>query len=189
MGLRHATEPDHVTTVATMGSYYKKHLLVGFLWSAGHSGMIMLAALSLHLLGINLSSLIPLSWDVLVGIAMMIMAVFVVRPKHQHTHMHFPDTIHHHRHHEGHHIQMHKPALFGMLHGLAGSAAAMLLFSNNLLFLGIFNIGVMVSMFLMTLLIGRIAPRLNIEKARLVLSGIAFGVGLMLVLQHVPGLH
>lgn len=185
LGLKHALEPDHIATVATMGHHYKKYIVVGALWGAGHAGMILLVAMLLNMAGFNLIAILPLSWETLVGIAMVLMGVFTLKTWHIHPHFHglkLHIHLHSHMYGDDHHSRYeHKPLMFGMLHGLAGSGAVMLLSANNMLFLLVFSAGTIIAMLGMMAAVRTVFSKVRFDNMRLVLAGISIGVGAILI--------
>ncbi|MFQ5970635.1 MAG: hypothetical protein ACE5J2_09115 [Nitrososphaerales archaeon] len=186
LGVKHALEPDHIATVVTMGHHYRKYVVVGALWSAGHAGMILLVAMLLNIAGFNISVILPLSWEVLTGIAMVVMGVFTLKTWHIHPHFHgLKLHIHLHRHASGddHHSRYeHKPLMFGMLHGLAGSGVAIILFANNMLFLLVFSAGTIIAMLGVMAVVRTVFSKVRFDNMRLVLAGISIAIGIMLII-------
>lgn len=184
-GLKHATEADHIVAVSTIVSEYRslrRSAIVGALWGMGHTA----ALIAVGVVALALRVAIPewvASW-LEFGVALMIIglgASVLVRAlrkrrdfhlhRHQHdgvshVHVHFHD---HQSEHAGP-VAAHshavlivgvKPFLVGAMHGLAGSAALMLLVLaqtqstiTGLVYLGIFGVGTIVGMILMSGLVG-----------------------------------
>ncbi len=181
MGLRHAFEPDHVATVATLGHLYNRHVIAGALWSTGHASTILLVALLINFLGFDITKYAPVSFDMLVGIAMIVLGISTLKIFHIHPHFH-TGKFHVHGHDKEHHeIYQHKPFAFGMLHGLAGSGAAMILFSSNLLFLSVFGVGTIISMIAMTIGLRTILLKISPQVVRTVVSAASIVIGSILV--------
>jgi len=149
LGMRHAIEADHVAAVASMTTRTKslrEAMRLGATWGLGHT-------LTLFLFGsivIFSDSVIPdtmaLSLEFVVGIMLVILGVDVIRRmrkervhfhlhkhddgvKHFHAHSHQGEgqhqkSTHEHTHQKGFHLR----SLFvGMMHGMAGSAALIVL--------------------------------------------------------------
>lgn len=143
LGLQHAAEPDHLAAVGTLvlrRRDTRRATLFGLLWGLGHAGILLAVGLSLHLLRIQ----IPEAWmergEALVG-GMLVLLGFLATREHLGRRLHF----HHHRHGEVVHGHFHHHAaepghdhahgyrlerqsfLVGMVHGLAGSGALLIL--------------------------------------------------------------
>lgn len=201
-GLKHATEVDHIVAVSTIVSEHRslwRSAVVGALWGMGHTASLI----AVGVLGLALRVAIPVwvaSW-LEFGVALMIIglgASALVRAlgrrrslhlhRHQHeglshVHVHFHD---HETEHAGpvaahsHAISIVgiKPFLVGAMHGLAGSAALMLLVLAQtqslivgLLYLGIFGLG---SIFGMVVMSGLVGLPFVLTSRRL--SGIHYGL-------------
>ena len=185
-GLKHATEVDHVVAISTIVSRHKNvfhSALVGGLWGAGHTASLLIVAAIV----LSLRVAIPASvsgWLEL-GVAVMIICLGIsalrraVRQNarvhvHQHSHDGLSHThIHFHEHETRHQPATQsqhshalsrlgwKPALIGMMHGLAGSGALMLLVLTQIsspglgfLYVATFGAGSIAGMLLMSGLIG-----------------------------------
>jgi ABC-type nickel/cobalt efflux system permease component RcnA len=199
LGLRHATDADHIAAVGAMVSErpgWRSALKTGVLWGAGHTASILVAGLCV--LGLQL--VIPESVARLleIGVALMVLGLGgsalarALRSRgdvHSHYHAH-GSVMHRHLHfHDGREAHpvawpdraathalappdlrhaRHaarpsavKPVLVGMMHGLAGSAALMLLVLaripspvQGMLTLAVFGLGSIAGMAMMSLGIG-----------------------------------
>ncbi len=149
VGMRHALEADHVAAVATLATNSRSvshSVRQGMVWGVGHTLTLLLFS-SLVLLG---GSIIPerlAQWlELLVGCMLVGLGIDVFRKLikeriHFHVHQHADQAPHFHAHsHEGE--SLHTPsrhdhnhpqgfpyrALFvGLMHGMAGSAALIVL--------------------------------------------------------------
>ncbi len=179
-GLKHATEADHIVAVSTIVSEHRNVLraaLVGGLWGVGHTASLLFVGVVVLLLRVA----VPLraaAW-LEFGVALMIVGLGInvivraLRRQNVHAHAHEHDGVTHaHLHfHDRETAQPShshatarvgfKPVLVGAMHGLAGSAALTLLvltqiesFGLGLLYLGVFGIGSVVGMLLMSSLVG-----------------------------------
>lgn len=183
-GLKHATEVDHVVAVSTIASQQRNVLrsaLVGALWGAGHTASLLVVGVVVLVLRIAIPERVS-SW-LEFGVALMIIGlggvalwkslrnrsdVHVHEHSHDgmsHVHIHFHESeTRHDRERKHSHAVMAigvKPVLIGMMHGLAGSGALTLLVLTQissawigLLYLGIFGVGSIAGMLLMSGLIG-----------------------------------
>jgi len=151
LGLKHATEADHLAAVSTIVSERRSVLgaaRVGALWGLGHTTSLFLAGLLVILLGISIPKPVAIALELCV--AMMIVTLgtrllfLISRKSHRiHVHSHVHDGQRHvHFHydeshdahaavqtHEGSHagLSQWRTYLVGVVHGLAGSAALTLL--------------------------------------------------------------
>ena len=179
-GLQHATEADHVTAVATLVSKNRKlgkASLLGALWGAGHTLTLFIAGLAVLLLAVSIPEKLALSLEFGVGIMLIILGLSVIRSvrknavidsffnmfstKHMHPHAH-GNKIHVHPHsHDEEHTHSHKSVIVGMIHGMAGSGALMLVVlstvdsvMNGLAYIALFGIGSIVGMLAISTVIG-----------------------------------
>ena len=151
LGLKHATEADHLVAVSTIVSERRsiwQAAGVGALWGVGHTASLLVAGL----LVISLGVAIPAPVANLLELAVAFMIIFLgtrllyvilrARPDlhvhahthdgRQHIHLHFHDEHHAHAvgmtHNERHSgLSGWRPVLVGIVHGFAGSAALTLL--------------------------------------------------------------
>ncbi len=157
LGLKHATEADHLVAVTTIVSEQRsivRSALIGALWGVGHTASLLLAGVLVLVIGVT----IPASVASLLEFSVALMIIFLgtrilylvlrrQRRVHVHTHSHDGSThthLHFHDQSGAHtanhssnlnHDQPHhprglwgwRPVLVGMVHGLAGSAALTLL--------------------------------------------------------------
>lgn len=179
-GLQHATEADHVTAVAILVSKNRKlgkASLLGALWGAGHTLTLFIAGLAVLLLAVSIPEKLALSLEFGVGIMLIILGLSVIRSvrknavidsffnmfstKHMHPHAH-GNKIHVHPHsHDEEHTHSHKSVMVGMIHGMAGSGALMLVVlstvdsvTNGLAYIALFGIGSIVGMLAISTIIG-----------------------------------
>ena len=185
-GLKHATEVDHVVAISTIVSRHKNifhSALVGALWGAGHTASLLVVAVIVLSLRIAIPEAVS-GWLEL-GVAIMIIGLGISALRralrenaHVHVHQHNHDGLaHSHIHfheqatrhepvsqsHHSHAVSRlgWKPIFIGMMHGLAGSGALMLLVLTQInsswlgfLYVATFGVGSIVGMLLMSGLIG-----------------------------------
>jgi ABC-type nickel/cobalt efflux system permease component RcnA len=185
-GLKHATEVDHVVAISTIVSRHKNifhSAVVGALWGAGHTASLLIVAAIVLSLRIAIPERVS-GWLEL-GVAIMIIGLGVSALRkalqqnahvhlHQHNHNGLSHThVHFHEDETGHEPAVQsrhshnisrlgwKPVLIGMMHGLAGSGALMLLVLTQIsspwlgfLYVATFGLGSIVGMLLMSGLIG-----------------------------------
>jgi sulfite exporter TauE/SafE len=144
LGVKHALEADHVAAVAslaTRSASLHDHVRLASVWGVGHAltivvigsfvvvlGLSLPAALAQALEGVVAVVLIALGFDVLRRVRRSRIHVHVHRhdggPPHIHAHAHAGEAAHHPSHHRHRHVHVGWRALaVGIVHGLAGSAA------------------------------------------------------------------
>jgi ABC-type nickel/cobalt efflux system permease component RcnA len=165
LGIQHALDPDHLVTMSSLVSKHKslkKASLLGIFWGLGHTTTLFVAGLLLLILKITIPQKLALSFEFIVGFVIMILGITVIKDlilnkKHIHKHMHEGEKhLHFHEHKKTeNHNHLHKSFFIGTIHGMAGSAALMLLVLStvNSIYTGlgyilIFGIGSITGMFL-----------------------------------------
>ncbi|MEZ5308617.1 MAG: sulfite exporter TauE/SafE family protein [Pyrinomonadaceae bacterium] len=206
LGLKHAVEADHLAAVSTIVADRKSlfgSAIVGGFWGVGHTISLLIVGGFVIFLKLKISESLEAKLEALVGAMLVLLGLNAIRKLWK------SETVHIHKHeHSGHehlHIHSHESSslpfshhlkklsprsiIIGMVHGLAGSAALMLLVvptidspSIALLYILIFGVGSIGGMMLMSLLIGLpihfTAGRFKFfNKAVLFLAG-AFSCGL-----------
>ena len=145
LGFRHAFEPDHLAVVSTLATRQGSPLAaarLGLAWALGHTASVGVVVLAIIALGVRFpASLWPVA-DLLVGALLVVLGGSVLYRYwrggwHLHAHSHGTGNgahLHLHSHAESPaHGHAHPPAdlrrslAFGLLHGLAGSAAILVL--------------------------------------------------------------
>ena len=157
LGMRHATDPDHVIAVTTIVARHRtmKHAaVIGAVWGLGHTLTILAVGSAIILLGWVIPPRVGLSMEFSVGLMLILLGVlnlsgmlqwlaetfspargdFIDRHPHTHApegHMHPPEGAPIgwlDRHCGGLGLyQILRPLVVGIVHGLAGSAAVALL--------------------------------------------------------------
>lgn len=149
IGMRHALETDHVAAVAVLATRTKsiKHAIpLGIMWGVGHTLTLFAFGVTVLLLGTVVPDSLSRILEGLVGVMLVVLGGDVIRRLirdriHFHGHRHSSGTNHFHAHsHAGekahkdsnhaheHPASMPIRALFvGIMHGMAGSAALVLL--------------------------------------------------------------
>ncbi len=210
LGLRHALEPDHVAAVSTFSSHESNVVRSSFLgayWGLGHTAALLVFGMAIALMRLAITPLIARDLDFVVGLMLIALGVNVfVGMKRQgiriHAHAHEHDgTQHTHWHvhaggadHEHEHRFLRaagKPFLVGVVHGLAGTGAVMLMVVvaiPSLLiaagYLLVFGAGVIGSMMAMSLLMSvpgafTVGRTLAVERVVRIAAGffsLGFGV-------------
>ncbi|HWP45050.1 MAG TPA: urease accessory protein UreH [Blastocatellia bacterium] len=179
VGLRHAMEADHLAAVTAIVSERKSILgssLVGGLWGLGHTLSLLAAGIAVLLLDFQIGERAGLALEFCVAIMLVGLGANAIRK------LLAGGTLHTHEHRHGHHTHTHphvhghdpepyahthhglrldkKPLLVGMMHGLAGSGAVMLLVLSTisspvvgLIYIALFGIGSIGGMLVMSALI------------------------------------
>lgn len=180
LGIKHATEADHLAAVSTIVSERKSlwsSAFIGGLWGLGHTVSLFIAGVFVLLLNYQISEKTERFLEFGVGIMLLLLGLNVLRKilrggkLHFHTHQHGAHPhVHPHLHTpasadgpETHHGFKFSPRsmFIGMIHGLAGSAALMLLIIPTiesrvvgLLYIVIFGLGSIGGMMIMSFLVG-----------------------------------
>lgn len=190
LGIRHATEPDHVVAVSTIVSEHKnawRSALVGALWGLGHSLALLVAGLVLLAIRCHITETLGACLETGVALMIVILGIGVLRRLlrdrtiHIHAHEHGGHPhIHLHSHTHGHeheHAHPHgatawklKPIMVGIMHGLAGSGALTIMvmqkmpsLATGLLYVVVFGAGTVVGMWTMG---GLLSLPLNVVAGR-----------------------
>lgn len=145
LGIKHALDADHLIAVSTIVSEHRSlkwASLIGAFWGLGHTATLFVVGLLVIGLRLTIPPRLALGLEFLVALMLVILGgsilwrSFRVEKLHLHAHAHNPEThAHFHLHgsreedhsHPHPFTSMRKPFLVGMVHGLAGSAALMLL--------------------------------------------------------------
>jgi sulfite exporter TauE/SafE len=173
LGLKHATEADHLAAVSTIVSERRSiwhSAAVGALWGIGHTAALLVAGVFVLGLGLvipdRVADLLELAVAVMIIIlGMRLLHLHVHSHAHgglSHVHLHFQDEVHTGSQHSG--LAGWRPVFVGLVHGLAGSAALTLLVLSEIVgtggagigfaYLLVFGLGSIGGMLLMSVLIG-----------------------------------
>lgn len=179
LGLRHALDPDHVVAVSTIVSESKsvrRSSLVGTFWGLGHTISLLSAGVLVIALKVQISDRVAHWMEFGVALMLIILGaktmfkslrgwkIHVHRHAHDgsshiHAHLHRPGTEHAHGHR--HLIRSGaRPFLVGLVHGMAGSAALMILVLATIpsavagfVYIAVFGLGSVGGMLIMSSLI------------------------------------
>lgn len=175
LGLQHAIEADHLAAVSTIVSEKKSLLtasVVGGLWGLGHTISLFVVGAIVIFLKVQISESVEAKLEAIVGGMLILLGLnalrklFSAKEIHVHAHVHGErEHLHIHAHGEeteaSHHRFSPRSILIGAVHGLAGSAALMLLILPTipspalaLLYILIFGVGSIGGMMAMSFLIG-----------------------------------
>jgi nickel/cobalt transporter (NicO) family protein len=175
LGSLHALEADHmaaVTSFAVRRPSLRAAVRFGVQWAVGHGGAIILVGAGLIILGVNLPDAATTWLERLVGVVMIGLGAWTIRGAaaihvHEHTHAgHAHAHIHSHALAEDH-DHGHAVTAVGLIHGLAGSGAAVALIpvvgfdspGPAILYLVVFALGTIAAMAVYGLLAGMVVGR------------------------------
>ena len=242
LGMRHATDADHVVAITTIVSRQRSFAAagaVGALWGLGHTLTVTLVGLLIIVFGVVISPPVGLALELVVGLMLVLLGILTLTGTmgrlverfslpHDHPHAH-DEGAHTHAHDLAHELEdldresagrgaprrqrsdaaVHpgvfarlgtfnvvRPITIGLVHGLAGSAAIALLVlasvpnpTSQLVFLAIFNVGVISGMILITSVLGlpfvfASARFERLHRALVLASGtVSLALGLILIYQ------
>jgi high-affinity nickel permease len=181
LGLQHAVEADHLAAVSAIVSEKKNIFsasIIGGLWGVGHTISLFVVGILVIFLKLQISESVEAKLEAIVGGMLVLLGVNALRKLstakeiHAHSHAHDGARAHTHIHlhkdkpeekseEKSHHRLSPRSVLIGMVHGLAGSAALMLLVLPTiaspviaLIYILIFGAGSIAGMMLMSFLIG-----------------------------------
>lgn len=165
LGIKHAVEPDHVIAVSTVASQSRKiwrSSLTGIFWGIGHTATLLVVGLCILLMKGEIPDVWAMSLEFLVGIMLVHFGLSAIIPfknnRHAHSHGHGGVLDRPHTHKEGLYI---KSLFMGFIHGLAGSAAMILLTLSTVesvwegvLYILVFGAGTVIGMLCFTTILG-----------------------------------
>lgn len=208
LGLKHSLDADHVAAISTLVSENKsigKSSLLGAIWGIGHTTALFIVGMIILLFKITIPDMIAVSLEFLVGIILVVLGVsalreFVKKEVHLHKHRHSNIVhahFHSHKDKKSHfHSHANKTFIVGLIHGLAGSAALMLLVLatissviHGIIYIIIFGIGSILGMLIISSVISLpfaiTAGRFNnMNKAVKVIAGIiSIGLGISIMVK------
>jgi ABC-type nickel/cobalt efflux system permease component RcnA len=153
LGLRHATDPDHLAAVTTLiasesGNGARKAGSMGLSWGIGHGTSLVFIGLPLVLLGRYLPGPVQQAAEALIGVIIIILAARLLarwrrghfhahahshdgEPVHRHVHSHESDSWHEH----AHNVALRTPLSsygIGLVHGIGGSGGLTLLLLSTI---------------------------------------------------------
>lgn len=198
LGLQHAVEADHLAAVSTIVSEKKSLLtasIIGGFWGLGHTISLFIVGAVVIFLKVQISESVEARLEAVVGGMLVLLGLNALRKLftsekiHVHTHEHGTrEHLHIHSHgsepETSHHRFSPRSVLIGMVHGLAGSAALMLLILPTIpspaiaiLYILIFGIGSIGGMMVMSFLIG-LPFHFTADKFALLNQGIRLCAGI-----------
>jgi high-affinity nickel permease len=160
LGMRHATDPDHVIAVTTIVSRRRTPsgaALIGALWGVGHTLTILVVGAGIILLGWVIPARVGLSLELSVGVMLIVLGLMNLTGVLQRvTETATPAPGQAHPLALGLYQTL-RPLTVGVVHGLAGSAAVALLVLTaigstawSILYLLVFGVGTIAGMMLIT---------------------------------------
>lgn len=206
LGIRHATDADHLVAMATLVT--RRHSLAqtmkqGMAWGIGHSVALLACGGVVLALGASISQRVAMGLELLVGGMLIALGVDVLRRLvrerihvHVHTHEAGVRHLHAHRHGAGNspadacHGHAHtvcglpwRALVVGTTHGLAGSAGLVVLslgamqsWQTGVVFIALFGIGSIIGMATLSVVIA-IPLRLTAIHLGRLFHGLAAAIG------------
>ena len=171
LGLRHALDTDHLAAVSTVLAQrpsLRSSSMIGFSWGLGHTVVLLLVGAVVLMVRVPIPEPFAVAAEFGVGAMLVFLGgILGVRLVRERWH------VHAHDHEDGQHVHLHSHALsedhghghswrdsirpfcIGMAHGLAGSAALLLMVlssaqsvSAGLMYIAVFGLGSIVGMML-----------------------------------------
>jgi sulfite exporter TauE/SafE len=211
LGMRHALEADHLAAVATLATRsrsVRQTLLQGVAWGTGHTLTLMLFGGTVLVLGLVVPERAAQALEFAVGLMLVALGADVLyrlrrEGVHFHVHRHVDGVEHFHAHTHRDERAPHDPArhehrhpagfprralLVGMMHGMAGSAALILLSLEalrspawGLAYIAIFGLGSVLGMAALSIAIA-VPLRLTSRHLARAYAGLSATVGVATVL-------
>jgi sulfite exporter TauE/SafE len=211
LGARHALDADHVAAVATIISEQRSLRasgMIGVCWGIGHTTVLLIVGIAIVLFKVAVSDQVAAGFEFLVGVMLVglggSLAWSIVKERwHYHRHEHDGRPhLHLHRHDSREHDHAHrlqgslKPLFVGMVHGLAGSAALVLLAASAartvgeaILYMLVFGFGSILGMVLLGMIISvpLVMSATNGRGTATAIQGLAslasIGLGLSMIMR------
>jgi cytochrome c biogenesis protein CcdA len=183
IGIAHAFEADHLAAVSALVSGRSKRGAIvrhGAIWGLGHTLSLLVVGGGVILFGAQLPERLATELELVVGIMLVGLGAHVLYRLHRdrvhfHKHSHGDGTTHFHLHSHASEPKTHSPArhhhahpdrsalrtlAVGIMHGLAGSAALILVTAaslnsiwTSLIYIALFGVGSILGMALISALI------------------------------------
>lgn len=163
LGMRHATDADHVVAVTTIVSRdrtVRGAARIGSLWGAGHTLTILLVGGAIILFGLAIPPRVGLALELAVGLMLIVLGALALRTGDAHTahdSAHAAIALADRGLSARRGYALLRPLLVGIVHGLAGSAGVALLVLGSIRdprwavgYLAIFGAGTVAGMVLIT---------------------------------------
>ncbi|GMR24050.1 MAG: hydantoin utilization protein A [Acidobacteriota bacterium] len=175
LGMRHAFEADHVAALASLSTRptsWVQAVRIGAVWGLGHTLTLFIVGTIVLLADTVVPERIAWGLELAVGFMLVGLGADVLRRLlrarvHFHAHTHDDGTTHFHAHsHAGRDSHGHshgfpgRALVVGLMHGMAGSAALVLLaiakapsVATGLVYIGVFGMGSILGMALLSVVI------------------------------------
>ncbi|MDH4188228.1 MAG: hypothetical protein OEV08_14650 [Nitrospira sp.] len=176
LGLRHALDTDHLAAVSTVLAQrpsFRASGMVGFSWGLGHTAILLLVGAVVLVLRVPIPETVALAAEFGVGVMLVLLGGMLgMRLVRERWH------VHRHEHDGAPHVHLHshafaedhghghwwrdsvRPFCIGMAHGLAGSAALVLMVvssarsvTEGLIYIAVFGIGSILGMMVVGLVV------------------------------------
>lgn len=209
VGMRHAIEADHAAAVATLATKnysVANTLKQGLTWGLGHTITLLLFGSMVFLLEAAVPERLANWLELAVGVMLVGLGSDVLRKIiqgrihiHVHQHLHQPPHLHAHSHggeinhqttdhHHSHSTAFPYRALFvGLMHGMAGSAALILLTLQQtvsplqgIIYIATFGLGSMLGMATLSMVIA-IPLRYSSRSIRWLHNGLQVSIGALTI--------
>jgi cytochrome c biogenesis protein CcdA len=154
LGLRHASDPDHLAAVTTLIASEEKRErarkagFMGFFWGLGHGTTLLILGLPLVLFNRSLPEPVQQAAEVAIGAIIVFLAARLLLrwrrgfyhvhthahdegPDHRHVHSHEEDDLHEHDHAVPHRTPLSAYGI-GLVHGIGGSGGLTLLLLSTI---------------------------------------------------------
>jgi len=200
LGLGHSLDPDHIVAVSTLlcnSRSIRKSITSATVWGVGHSSVLFVAGFCVLILRVAIPENIVNLFEFAAGAMLIVLGILVIRPlildrvktsqpgvqteklfSHDHS---LTDSKKEHTH-------IHKSALAGILQGLGGSAALMLVVLTTvnsvvtgLAFILVFGVGVILGMIGISCIVGSIIAYTasNLEKVHKIIKAVTGSVSII----------
>jgi ABC-type nickel/cobalt efflux system permease component RcnA len=206
LGLRHALDADHLAAVSTVASQEKSLLrssMIGVSWGMGHTAALLVFGMAVAAFRLALTERLAQILEFVVGLMLIGLGANVLFKlwkgsalhahahahdgvEHKHLHVHVAEPRHEHQHQHQHRTLRlgGRPFMVGVVHGLAGTAALMMLVVGTLpslvlaaAYILVFGVGSIGGMVLMSVLIS-VPIAIASSRLRLLERGIRVLAGL-----------
>jgi hypothetical protein len=202
LGLRHALDADHIAAMSTLVSRaggLRASLRCGAIWGTGHTATLFLTGILILGFKLSIPDSVASGLDVIVGMMLVWLGAVLVRDVMRMRRRERNDSPSSHVHESGWHRMGMRSFVVGAVHGLAGSAALLLLILSTmesmtlgLAYILFFGIGSIAGMLFFS---GALALPLawsrgsgRMETAiRLSAATVSVAVGVFVILEHTIG--
>lgn len=178
LGVRHSLDADHLIAVSTIATRTRSSIkagITGAFWGIGHSVTILLTGAIVLLIKVPIPEQLDAIFGWIVALLLIILGLKTIRVSRNINNL-FQDKTSLKKYHR-------RSFLIGLVHGLAGSAALLLLILNKvdsvatgMLFLTLFGLGSIIGMFLCAILF---SIPIRVAKTEKIQKGILFSIGLL----------